>query len=305
MAAISLLNYLAQSRQPMRKGLVQRITNVSQFLKLLMFIQIDGFTYEYQRQDTLGGIAFRALNGNYTADTGMVNPQKESTAILGGTVGTDRQFANKPTGAATRANNIAAKVKKAGLFYDLNVIKGDPATNALSFYGLNSRLNGSQVITPANATNGAALDLATLDRAIDQTVGGTSEGKIIVCNKYIRRQITQLLRGFFRYIDIPGFTTQVLTYNDCPIIVLDEDGDEQPILSENETQGSSSATTSLYVIRLGSDTEGEYVQGLVGSNMIEHEATGLIGTSYQDVVEMNAGIAVFHPRAATRVKGLL
>src|SRR3712207_8556342 len=51
-----------------------------------------------------------------------------------------------------------------------------------------------------------------------------------------------------------------------------EDGDESPILAFDETQGSSNETTSLYVIRPGSDVDGEHVQGLIGGGMIEHVA---------------------------------
>ena len=86
--------------------------------------------------------------------------------------------------------------------------------------------------------------------------------------------------------------------------VLDEDGDESVILDYNETCGSSNVTTSLYVVRPGSDIEGEYVQGLVGGNMIEHVDVGLLGTYYSDIVEANLGVAMFHGRAAARIKGI-
>jgi hypothetical protein len=101
--AISLIDFANQTTEPMRKGLVQKITNESVFLKRLNFIPVDGFTYEYRRQDTLGGIAFRALNASYTADQGVVNPYIESLAIMGGEVRTDYQIANKQ-GDVVRAN---------------------------------------------------------------------------------------------------------------------------------------------------------------------------------------------------------
>jgi hypothetical protein len=301
MPAISLLNYLTQAQQPMRKGLVQKITNSSIFLTILKFIPVDGLTYSYGRQDTLGGITFRGLNGTYTPDTGVINPQVESLAIMGGQVNTDYQIANK-NGNVARANNIAAKTKKAGLFYDKYIIKGDPAVDPLQFYGLNSRLTGAQIITAG--ANGAALTLAMLDQAIDQVVGGSTQDKVIVCNKYVRRQITALLRPQAHQSAMEA-SMQVKAYNDVPILVLDEDGDEQPILAQNETQGASNITTSLYVIRLGSDTEGEYMQGLVGSNMIEHLQLGLLGPFYADIIEANLGVALFHPRAAARIQGIL
>src|SRR5687768_2500600 len=188
--AISLLDFANQTRSPMRKGIVQEITNESVFLKALRFVPVDGFAYTYNRQKTLGGIAFRGLNESYTNDTGVINPQVETLSIFGGEVRTDRQIVNKQ-GDAARANAIAAKVKKAGLFFDRYVIKGDPAGDPLAFYGLNARLTGGQVISAG--ANGGALTLDLLDLALDSVVGSNTR-KIIVCNKGVRRRITSLIR---------------------------------------------------------------------------------------------------------------
>ena len=97
---------------------------------------------------------------------------------------------------------------------------------------------------------------------------------------------------------------QAREYDGAPIEVLDEDGDESAILGFNETQGVATDATSLYVIRAGSESDGNYVQGLIGAKLIEHVAVGLLGTYYSDIVEANMGIGMFHPRAACRVKGI-
>src|SRR3954454_20571017 len=154
--AISLLDFANQTQSPMRKGIVQEITNESVFLRVLRFVPVDGFAYRYDRQTALGGIAFRGLNDSYTNDTGVVNPQVETLSIFGGEVRTDRQLVNKQ-GDVVRAGAIAAKVKKAGLFFDRYVLKGDPATSPLQFYGLQARLTGSQVID--QGANGEQLSL--------------------------------------------------------------------------------------------------------------------------------------------------
>lgn len=298
--AISLLDFANQTQSPMRKGIVQEITNESVFLRALRFVPVDGFAYTYNRQQTLGGIAFRGLNDSYANDTGVVNPQVETLSIFGGEVRTDRQIVNKQ-GDVARANAIAAKVKKAGLFFDRYVIKGDPNADPLQFHGLNVRLTGAQVmgIDP----NGGPLTLDLLDKALDAVVGSNTR-KVIVCNKAVRRQITTLVRTTAGGAAVSDVGPQVRDYDGAPIEVLDEDGDETPILAFDETQGASNQTTSLYVIRPGSDVDGEYVQGLIGGGMIEHVAVGLLGTYYSDIVEANMGLGVFHPRAAIRVKGI-
>jgi hypothetical protein len=298
--AISLLDFANQTQSPMRKGIVQEITNESVFLRALRFVPVDGFAYTYNRQQTLGGIAFRGLNDSYANDTGVVNPQVETLSIFGGEVRTDRQIVNKQ-GDVARANAIAAKVKKAGLFFDRYVVKGDPTADPLQFHGLNVRLTGAQVMEVA--ANGGPLTLDLLDQALDAVVGSNSR-KVIVCNKAVRRQITKLVRTAAGGAAVSDVGPQAREYDGAPIEVLDEDGDETPILDFDETQGTSNVTTSLYVIRPGSDVDGEYVQGLIGGGMIEHVAVGLLGTYYSDIVEANMGLGVFHPRAAIRVKGI-
>ena len=298
--AISLLDFANQTQSPMRKGIVQEITNESVFLRALRFVPVDGFAYTYNRQQTLGGIAFRGLNDSYANDTGVVNPQVETLSIFGGEVRTDRQIVNKQ-GDVARANAIAAKVKKAGLFFDRYVVKGDPTADPLQFHGLNVRLTGAQVMEVA--ANGGPLTLDLLDQALDAVVGSNSR-KVIVCNKAVRRQITALIREAAGGAALSDVGPQAREYDGAPIEVLDEDGDETPILDFDETQGASNVTTSLYVIRPGSDVDGEYFQGLIGGGMIEHVAVGLLGTYYSDIVEANMGLGVFHPRAAIRVKGI-
>lgn len=306
--AISLVDYANQTTVPMRKAVISKITNESQFLKRLNFIPCDPLLgYRYNREESLGGIAFRGLNEYYTADVGVYNPQIEVPAIMGGTIQTDRQLAGAPNGASVRASRIMARVRKAGLFYDKYVIDGDPGVNAKQFFGLNARLSGNQVISVA--TNGGALTLSNLDKAIDQTVGEGFAGKIIVCNKAVRRKINALKVSSAGGAMVGDVGKQDAEYNGIPIVVLDEDGDEAAILGFDETQGSSSVATSLYVMRLGSDTDGEYVQGLVGardiSNPIDHVDYGERSGVVEDLVEANLGLAVFHPRAATRIKGIL
>lgn len=297
---ISLVEYVAQTQDKMRKELVQKITNESLFFRILRFIEVDGFTYRYAEQATLGGVAFRALNEQYSENNGVVNPKEENTAILGGVVKTDHQLV-ETRGDVARANAILARIRKAGLFYDKYVIDGDPATNPKEFYGLNARLTGNQVVTAG--ANGAALTLSMVDDLIDRVVG-PNERKVLIMNKADRRKLKQLIvaaAGGAAVVDVGG---SLKSYDGVAVEVLDEDGDEAAILAKDETQGSSNVTSSIYCIQPGQDIEGEYVQGLVNNKLVNQYASGMEGVLHVDVVEMNAGLAVFHGRAAARLKGL-
>lgn len=306
MPAISLTDYVNQTDNRLRKGIVQKITNESVFLRRLRFIPIPTFEYRYPRQETLGGIAFRNLNQDYTPDTGVVNPLVESVAIFGGEVQTDRQLAGGGNSNNVRASAIGAKLRKAGLFYDKYVIDGDPGVNGMQFYGLNARLTGAQVISAG--TNGAALTLDMVDALLD-AVPGANERKVLVMNKADRRGLKKLIVNAAGGAAVGDFGPTLQTYDGAPIEVIDEDGDEAAILGKDETQGSSSVTSSMYCIRPGTDTEGEFVQGLVktggAGDLIDHVDQGVRGTSFIDLIEAALGLAVFHPRAAARLKGIL
>jgi hypothetical protein len=298
--AISMIDFVNQTQDKMRKGLVQKITNDAIFPRLLNFIPVDGMEYKYGEQTTLGGIAFRSLNEQYSADTGVVNPRTEHMALFGGQVNTDHQLVNKQ-GDVARSNAILAKTRKAGLFFDKYVIDGDSATDAKQFDGLNRRLTGNQVI--AAGADGAALSLSMVDDLIDRVVGPNNR-KILVMCKQDRRKLKQLAivaAGGAQLTDVGG---SYGAYDGVKIEVLDEDGDEQPILAKDEAQGENGETSSIYCIMPGADADGEFMQGLVGSKMMEHYQSGMSGNMHVDIVEAHMGIALFHGRAAARLKGI-
>lgn len=306
MPNVSLVEYAAQmeSENPAISGVVQVLTNNSVFMRRLRFVQALDFGYTYSRQQTLGTIAFRGINESFTPDVGVINPQTEQLKIFGGTIKTDRQLAKGPRGTAYRVNNIAAKVKRAGLNFDRQVIKGDSQTDPKGFDGLNTRLTGGQLITIS--ANGGMLTLAKLDAAIDKCVGVNSQ-KIIVCNKAVRRQISDLIIAAAGGAAVADVKTDQLNYKGCQVEVIDEDGDSTAILAFNETQGNSNVCTSLYVINVGGDVDEENFRGLVrevDGTMIEQVAYGERSGFVEDLVEAVFGIACFHGRAAVRLAGV-
>ena len=306
MTSFSMMDYAAQTAgiSEMRAGLIQHITNESVFLRILNFVKVDGMDYRYSKQMTLGSIAFRGVNEDYTADTGVVNPEVETMAIFGGKCKTDVQFANK-RGGVFRAQQIGAKTRQAGLYFDRYCINGDPASIAKSFYGLKSRLTGNQVIyAGGGAANGNALTLDDVDLLLDRVAGPNAE-KVLIMNKACRRTLKKLVLAAAGGAAVTEVGKGVNSYDGASIEVMDEDGDESAILDYNEARGSSNVTASMYCIRPGKGMEGEWVQGLVGSELIQHTPLAQTGTSVEDLIEMHGGLAVFHGRAAARLGGIL
>lgn len=312
MPTISMMDYAASCPDAFRRALVQKITNDSVFLKILRFIPIPTFTYTYGEQATLGGIAFRNLNELYTGDAGIVNPKSETARIFGGLVKTDRQLMQGDP-LSPRANSIAAKLKRAGLYFDAAVINGDTAVNPKGFDGLAKRISGKQIITIKDDVGNGSVPMAVdIDKLLD-AVPGPNNRKILIANKRGRRAI-QATAVRFGVQTFTQATQTIDAYDGAVIWVVDEDGDDVPIISNAEHWGTSIDCTSIYCIRPGQDVEGEWVQGLVKAsgdprvvevvNMIEHEFQGMINTYAQDLVEAAMGLAIFHGRAAARLVGI-
>jgi hypothetical protein len=315
------MDFANQTQAPMAKGLISIVTNVSVFLRRLRFIQVDGFAYRYNREQTLGGIAFRNLNASYGAGVsptgldpttvGVINPEVEALAIFGGAVQTDRMLLNKQ-GDQVRASRIAGKIRRASLFFDKYCIQGDPSVYPGSFMGLNARLQASQLVVSGDGNNALNSNMTAgpvvLNNFVslqDAVVGADNENKVLIMNKAVRRSLSSQVRAEAHGMGVfDASGTQIQRFNGSPIEVIDEDGDDQVILTNTETFGGNNATASAYCIRFGDDVDETNVQGLVGSEMIEHVQVGLLGTYFLDLIEGLMSIAVFHPRAAARLVGI-
>ncbi len=124
-------------------------------------------------------------------------------------------------------------------------------------------------------------------------------------NKGQRRALSSLIRTDARGMQFTEASgTQAAKFNGSDIEVIDEDGDEQPILALNETLGTNNATSSMYCLNFGQDRDEQNFQGLVGPKMIEHVAYGERSGIYEDLVEGRFGLALFHPRCAARLAGI-
>ncbi len=301
--AISLIQFAAQTQIPMLRGLIDRISNESAFFKLLKFIPVDGFAYRYNLRENLAGIAFRSPNGTYTGTPSVIIPRQENVAMFGAPVQTDAAIVDMQ-GDIARANEISGITQNIGLFYDRTVIKGDPVAMPGSFPGLNARCTGLQYLLAG--VNGGPLTMPMVDALIDQVVGPATAGKVLIMNKATRRNLTALLRAAAKIDTMAAVSSQTPNYDGVPIVILDEDGDQQPILAENEACGTATNTVSMYCIRVGGDVDGQMVQGLVCTRpMIVHRDVGLLGTYYLDIVEMLGGLITAHPRCVARLGGIL
>ncbi len=122
-------------------------------------------------------------------------------------------------------------------------------------------------------------------------------------NKKLRRLMTIASRtstigGFIQYTH-DDWGRQVAKYADLPILDAGKDNTNTDIIPLTETAGDAGAdATSLYVVSF-SDGHVEGIQNAV----MEVKDLGLTdsGVIYRTLVEWLVGMALYHPRAATRL----
>jgi len=299
--ALTLLEAEKYSTDVLRRGVIETFARNSVIFELLPFMEISGNSYAYNQEQTLPGIAFRGVNEAYVESAGIVNQASERLTILGGDVDVDRFLAQTRGNINDlRAIQTEMKSKALALEWTRTFFKGDSAKDANAFDGLEKRVSGKQIISAG--TNGGQLTLAMLDELIDAVEG---EPDVLLMSKAMRREVKALLQASSHYIESgeDSFGRPVATYGGIPIRVVETDGAGAEILGFNEVQGTANNTASIYAVKFGAD---QYVSGLRNGS-VDVRDLGEIDAKpvYRTRIEFYSGIAVFHPRAVARLKGIL
>lgn len=282
-----------------RSAIIEMYAGSSDVLANLPFDNINGNSLTYNREASLPGVGFRGVNEAYTPSTGVLNPITERLVIAGGDIDVDK-FIVDTQGADQRTVHEEMKVRALGLAWTRKFIKGDSSSDPREFDGLQTRVTGDQVISAGSTAGGAALSLAKLDEAIDQTFMPTH----LLMSRAMARKFSAAARstsvGGYITWDKNELGTRVMAYNDLPILTVDLDNTETAILPFTEAASSGSSTaTSIYILSMGA-------MGLTGiqNGSIDVRDMGELETqpAFRTRVEWYNGVAVYHGRAVTRLQ---
>ena len=282
-----------------RSAIIEMYAGSSSILSNLPFESISGNALSYNREANMPGVGFRGINEAYTPSTGILNPITERLVIAGGDIDVDK-FIVDTMGANQRSVHEEMKIRALGLAWTRKFIKGDSLSDPREFDGLQTRVTGNQVISAGTTSGGAALSLAKLDEAIDQTMDATH----LVMSKAMARKFSAAARstsvGGYISWDLNEFGTRVLSYNDLPILSVDLDNTETAILPFTEAASTGASTaTSIYIVNMGP-------AGLTGiqNGTIDVRDMGELETqpAYRTRVEWYNGMAIYHGRAVTRLQ---
>lgn len=285
-----------------RAAVIETYARSSDILRVLPFENIAGNALKYNQEQALPGIGFRGVNEGYSESTGVINPVTESLVIAGGDLDVDK-FIVQTMGPDQRTSQEMMKVKALAHRWTNAFIKGDSTGSSKEFDGLQVRLTGSQLIAAGATAGGDVLSLLKLDELIDSVEGAT--------HLLMSRAMRRLLTASARTTSVSGFITwtrdefgrQIARYNDLPILIADALGDAYATLGFNEANpgGGGNVGTSIYALALGDST-------LTGIQNGDPQVTDLgeleAKPTLRTRVEWYNGIALFHPRAASRLYGI-
>ncbi|MEU5945133.1 major capsid protein [Micromonospora sp. NPDC047465] len=319
--AVTLAQAAVLSQNDLQRGVIETFVQVSPILDRIPFMEIEGNAYAYNSEGTLPGVEFRAVNGQYTESTGVINQATESLVILGGDADVDTFIAKTRSNLNDqRAVQTAMKVKAASYrfqdaFFNGDVAGGGDAPNG--FDGLRKRLTGGQVI--AAGANGAPVlgngdsDVHAffdkLDELISLVPGINGENGALYANSAILAKIRSAGRrlGGVDIVreDLTG--KRVLTWNGIPVLDPGDTAAGVRILPQTETQGTAAGTTSsIYAVKYGQDEGDKGVTGLTNGGVDVRDLGELDAKpAYRTRIEFFTGVAVFAGKAAARLTGVL
>lgn len=288
-----------RSGEVVRSSIIELYARNSDILMALPFNSISGNALRYNREDKLPGVGFRGVNEGYTESTGILNPLTETLTIAGGDLDVDK-FIIDTMGADQRSTQEAMKVRALALRWTKAFIKGDSESDPREFDGIQKRITG-QMLIDNNAT-GAALSLAKLDELIDTVLNPQA----LLMNKNLRRRLTQAARntsvgGFITYTQ-DSFGRKQTQYADLPILIADEDEAGSQILQFTEAgSGGGSTSSSIYCMAFGDG----WMTGIQNGDIDARDIGELEAKpAFRTRVEWYSGVAVYHGRAAGRLRGI-
>lgn len=262
MPDVTMVEAAKYSQEVMDPVVALQIAESTPILEYLPVKTINGPAFRHDRELSLGGIAFRGVNGSWNASIGTIQPVYEGLAIMGGEVFIDN-FQIKTqnvNGRDLKKDAYRRKSRALGMEYTEQFFEGDTAVNDYGFDGLRKKLptTGTQVINAA--TGGATLTLRMVDQLLGKVVGPNNQ-KHLFMNRRVNEIMTELTRtqtGTARIeyssSDVDNFNRQISRYAGAFIHIMEREDNAATFLDFDEDDGSGNMdTASIYCTRFGMD----------------------------------------------------
>lgn len=245
------------SQEVLERGIIEEIIDRDELFALLPFKAVANRVYSYNREKTISEAVF--LDPYEVVPEGAATFQEVDTKlkIMAGDVDMDKfTLATESNINSQLAIQLASKAKGLGRAFRNAVVNGSVTANAKSFDGI-------RALTPAAQTlymgvNGGALTLGVIDELKDIVKNGAD---CLMMRPGTWRAVRGLLRAMggnsAEHIMVENFGKPIPAIDGTPVIVND-------FLPADEVRGSSSATCSIYALRLN---EVDGFHGITAPNM--------------------------------------
>ena len=286
------------SQEMVERGVIEEIIDRDELFALFPFMKVDGKSYVYHREKTISEGDF--LDPYDAVPEGAATFDEITTRlrILAGDVDMDKfLLATQSDTNNQLAIQLAAKAKALGRAFRRTLVIGDNSVNAKQF-------DGVRVLTPTGNTlvagaNGAAVTFSMLDELKDVIKLGAD---CLMMRPGTWRAIRALLRAMggndAETVMVPNFSYPVRAFDGTPVIINE-------FLPGDEVAGSSSATCSIYAMRLN---EADGFHGIYGGDSagIAVEEIGTIQNkdAVRYRVKWYMGTALKSTQGLARLKGI-
>lgn len=242
------------STDQLEKGVIDEVIEKDELFALLPFMNVQGKSYTYVREDTIAEGAFLSVNENVPESASDFTEHTTTLRILAGDVDIDK-FLIATMGDTNDqvAVQLAQKAKGLGRQFRRTLFTGDATANPKEFNGFPKLVASDQVLSAG--TNGNPLTLSMLDELKDSIPNGPDA---YVMRKGTYRAFKALLRSAGgitpEMLTLPNLTGKTPSHDGIPILISD-------YVPGDVDQGTNLNTCSIWAARFN---EVDGVHGIVG-----------------------------------------
>lgn len=286
------------SRESLEAGVIEEIIDKEALFALLPFMQVTGKAYVYNRENTISEGDFLDPNEAVNEAASTFSEVTSKLKVLIGDVDVDKFLATTMNDTNDQKSiQIAMKAKGLARKFRRTLAIGDEGSAPKEFSGVKVLVHNDQTLVAG--AGGAALTLTMLDELADAVPNGADA---IMMRSGTVRAFRALLRAAGgndgALMQIENFGVPVIAHNGIPIIVND-------FLPSDEVQGGSSATCSIYAVRMN---EVDGLHGIFGGGNagIQVEDIGTVQNkdATRTRLKWYAGLALKSTKSLARLKGV-
>jgi hypothetical protein len=286
------------SRESLEAGVIEEIIDREDLLAVLPFMQVVGKAYVYDRENTLSEADFLDPNDTVNEEASTFTEVTSKLRTLIGDVDVDKFLDTTMSDTnSQKGTQIAAKAKGVARKFRRTLAIGDATANPKEFDGVKNLVTAGQTLTAG--ANGAALTLGMLDELLDAVPNGADA-------IFMRAGTVRAFRALLRaaggtdsvMMQLENFGRPMLTHNGVPILLND-------FLPADEVMGGSSATCSVYAVRLN---EADGLHGIYGGPnagvWVEDIGTVQNKDASRTRLKWYCGLALKSTKSLARLRGL-